>query len=45
MMLSLHRHVMTCIHYVIVIDERGKMQYEQSGLVTCPEFEQDGFRV
>lgn len=28
------------IHYhVIVVDERGKLQSEQGGLMTCPEFE------
>lgn len=36
---------MTCIHDVVVVDERGKLQFEQGGLVTYPESEQDGFRV
>lgn len=26
-------------HYVVVVDERGKLQSEQGGLVTCPESE------
>lgn len=43
--LFLHWRVVTCIHYVIVVDEKCKLQSEQGGMVTCPEFVQGGFRV
>lgn len=43
--LLLHWHVVTCIHCVVVVNEKDKLQSEQGGLMTCPEFEQDGFRV
>lgn len=36
---------MTCVHYVTIIDERGKLQSMQVGLVTCFESEQGGFMV
>lgn len=31
---------LTCIHDFIVVDERGKLQSEQGGFVTFPEFDQ-----
>lgn len=44
-MLFLHWCIVTYIHYVVVVDEKGKLQSEQGGFVTCPEFEQGKFRV
>lgn len=44
-MLLLHWRVAIYIHYVVVDDERGKLQSKQGGLVTCPESGQGGFRV
>lgn len=44
-MLLSHLCVMACIHYVVVVDERGKLEFDQGGLVTCPRSEKGGFGV
>lgn len=40
-----HWHVVTCIHYIVVVDERGKLQPGQGELVTCTESEHGGSMV
>lgn len=33
------------IHYVVVVNERDKLQSKYDGLITCRESEQSGFKV